>query len=764
METKIEALRVVGQPVSRKDGKDIVTGNVLYGVDMTLPGMLHGVIVRSSIPSGKITRLDVSRANGAAGVKAVLTAADVPSTRFGYGIKDELIFAAEQVRYAAEPLAAIAAVDEHAAEEAARLVEVEYEPEPGVFDVMEATRDGAPLVHEDMGSYEPNRLVTREWKPRLKTNIVHQNEFSRGDVEQGFREAEHVFEDTFRTKRVHHCYMEPHGCVAKVEGDKITVWTSTQKAFIVRATLADIFGVPEGSIRVVCTKIGGGFGGKNGVRLEHYAVALALKTGRPVRVVMRRSEEFTASAGSVPAAIVIKTGVKRDGTITARQAKFFWDCGAYTDGLPASNRALKDAAGPYRIPHLQVTSSLVYTNTMRGCPFRGLGVPEAIWAGESQMDMIAHRLGFDPVELRMKNLLEHGDVSPNGDVVDDVTAKECLQRAVDEIGYGKSRAKSRDRVIGVSMVYKTPTGAGGLSSAVVSINRDGSVQLLVGSSDVGGGMETSLAQIAAEELGVEVGDVSVASADTSTVPFDHGTYSSRVLVSSGMAVLSAVKEARSELLKIAGEILGEEPLSLLLRQKKIYRRTGTEAATVESIFQNPRCRQKTIVATSTVIDDGHKSGWRFGAQAVEIAVDRETGRIEVLRVVSVHDVGKAVNPPLVVGQVEGGVVMGLGYALSEELHLDDDGRIINAEFSDYGILFAQEVPPIQTILLESPLADGPFGAKGIGEIGLFAVAPAIANALQNACGVRITELPMRPEKVLAALESAVSSLKGSAVL
>jgi CO/xanthine dehydrogenase Mo-binding subunit len=759
----LEALRIVGQPVPRKDGRDIVTGNVIYGTDVILPGMLHGVIVRSSIPSGKINRINVTRAVGTAGVKAVLTAADVPSRRFGYGIKDELIFADEKVRYAAEPIAAIAAIDEDTAEEAARLVEVDYDPTPGIYDVLDATREGAALVHEEMASYEPNRLVTREWKPCPKTNIVHHNEFNRGDVEQGFREAEHVFENTFRTRRVHHGYMEPHACVAKVENDKITVWTSTQKAFIVRAMLADIFGVPEGSIRVLCTKIGGGFGGKNGGRLEQYAVALAQKTGRPVRIVMRRSEEFTASAGSVPAAIVIKTGVKRDGTITARAAKFFWDCGAYTDGLPASNRALKDAAGPYRIPHLQVTSSLVYTNTMRGCPFRGLGVPEAIWAGESQMDMIAHRLGLDPVEFRMKNLLDHGDVSPNGDVVDDVTAKECLQRAVDAIGYNKSKAKKPDHAVGISMVYKTPTGAGGLSSAVVSINRDGSVQLLVGSSDVGGGMETSLAQIAAEELCVDVVDVSVGSADTATVPFDHGTYSSRVLVSSGTAVLRAAAEARSELLKIAAEILGEEPSSLLLRQKKIYRRTGTEAATIESIFRDPRCRQKNIVATALAIDDGHKSGWRFGAQAVEIAVDRQTGQIEVLRVVSVHDVGKAVNPPLVVGQVEGGVVMGLGYALAEELYLDD-GRIINAEFSDYGIPFAEQVPPIQTILLESPLADGPFGAKGIGEIGLFAIAPAIANALQNACGARITDLPMRPEKVLAALEYAVDSSRGSAVL
>jgi len=554
----VETLRVVGQPVARKDSFDIVTGNVAYSVDVSLPGMLHGKIVRSAIPSGKVARLDVSRAKALPGVKAIIASADVPSRRFGYAVKDEQIFALSKVRYAGEPIAAIAAVDEETAEEAARLVEVEYEENPGIFGVLEATRDGAPLVHEEMGSYESNRLVTREWRPRPGTNVVHQNEFSRGDVEQGFNEADHVFEDIFKTKRVHHCYMEPHGCVARAESGRITVWTSTQRAFIVRSTLAEIFAVPEGSVRVICTKVGGGFGGKNGMRLEHYAVALALNTRRPVKIVMRRDEEFTASAGSVPAVIIMKTGVKRDGTITAREAKFFWDCGAYTDGLPASNRALKDAAGAYKISHVKVTSNLVYTNTMRGCPFRGLGVPEAIWAGESQMDMITHRLGFDPVEFRMKNLLEDGDIAPTGEALEDVTAKECLRRAVNEIGYDKSKPKKADHGIGISMIYKSPTGAGGLSSAVVSINRDGSIQLMVGSSDVGGGMETALAQIAAEEFGVELADVSVASGDTSTVPFDHGTYSSRVLVSSGMAVLRAAQDGRSQLLKLAGEILGED--------------------------------------------------------------------------------------------------------------------------------------------------------------------------------------------------------------
>ncbi|HEY2987731.1 MAG TPA: xanthine dehydrogenase family protein molybdopterin-binding subunit [Candidatus Binatia bacterium] len=754
MKTKVEALRVVGQPVSRKDGKDIVTGNVLYGVDMSLPGMLHGRVVRSAVASGKVVRIDDAAARALSGVRAVITAADVPATRFGYGIKDEQIFAAEKIRYAGEAIAAVAALDEESAEEAAGLVQVEYEETAGVFDVLEAAKKNAPLVHTELGDYEPNRLVTREWNPSPGTNVLHHIEMSRGDVETGFREADHVFEDTFRTRRVHHGYLEPHGCAAKVEGGggKITVWTSTQRVFIVRAMLADVFGVPEASVRVICTKVGGGFGGKNGVRLEHYAVALAMKTGRPVKMVMRRDEEFTASAGSVPAVVVMKTGVKRDGRMTAREVKFLWDCGAYSDGLPASNRAIKDGAGPYKLPHLKVTSSLVYTNTMRGCPFRGLGVPEAIWAGESQIDMIARRLGIDPVDFRMQNLIEDGDPAPTGEIQENVTARECLQRVVDASGYKRQKNKSDGRAVGVSMIYKSPTGAGGGSSAVVTLNRDGSVHLIIGSTDVGGGMETVLAQLAAEEFAVSIDDVTVLSADTSVVPFDYGTYSSRVLVSSGLAVLQAAAEARREFLETAGMVLGEEPSTLILREKKIFPRAGGKPVPIEEILRDPRCRQKNFTGGGAAAEDGKKGGWSFGAQAVEIEIDRETGEVRVLKVVSAHDLGKAINPPLAVGQVEGGVVMGLGYALREELRLDE-GRIINPSFADYAIPFAEQTPPIETILIESPSPVGPFGAKGIGELALFGIAPAIANALDNAVGKRLTELPLSPENVLKALET-----------
>ena len=749
----MEALRVVGQPLPRKDASNIVTGNVVYGTDVSLPGMLHGRVIRSSILSGRVTRLDVSRANSLSGVKAVITAADGPDTRFGYGIKDETIFASNTIRYAGEAIGAIVAVDEETAAEAVKLVDVEYEQTPGVFDVLEAIKDSAPLVHAEMGSYECNSTITRSWKPRPGTNILHEVESGRGNVENGFAEADHVFEDTFRTRRVQHCYLEPHGCLAKVDGDTITVWTSTQKAFIVRSALAGIFSLPESSIRVIGTKVGGGFGGKNGIRLEHYAVALAMKTGRPVKMVMPRTEEFTSSAGSVPATIVIKTGVKRDGTITARQVRFLWDCGAYSEGLPASNRAIHDAAGPYKMPHLRVTSTLVYTNTMRGCPFRGLGCPESIWAGESQIDMIAQRLKLDRIELRMKNLIEDGDraATPGGEILEGVMAKESLRRVVEQMRDGRVKASGRTRGIGISMVYKSPTSAGGaVSSAAVSLNRDGSIHVHIGSSDVGGGMETILAQMVAETFGLDIADVHVVSADTALVPFDHGTYSSRVTVSSGLAVLRAAGEVKNRLFEIAGKVMDEDPKRLMVRGKKVSRLTGGREIAIEEILNSPASPQKSLTATGFATEDGTK-GWRFGAQGVEVEIDSETGMIDVVRVVTAVDVGKAVNPPLVEGQLEGGVVMGLGYALHEELFLDE-GKTVNPTFSDYRIPFAQQIPPMQLILLESPLAEGPFGAKGIGELGLFAIAPAVASALEQAVGVRITELPMTPERVLAALE------------
>ncbi len=388
--------KVVGKPLPRLDGPDSVTGRAIYTVDVALPEMLHVKLFRSSVPHAKIRRLDVSRARALNGVAAVLTAGDVPAKRFGFGVQDEQLLAGDKVRYVGDVIAAVAAVDEATAEQALDLIDCDYAELPAALNIDEALRENAPLVHEQLSSYRLNTVLARDWHPVSGTNIAHQTAFSKGDIDIGFAEADEIFDDTFYSQQVQHCSLEPHAVVARWDGDRLTVWTSTQKVFLVRSGLAELFDLSEDKIRVIGSKIGAGFGGKNTMRLEPYAAALALKTGKPVRLVNTRAEEFFAAAGSVPARVRVRTGVKKDGAITARAMEFTWDTGAYAEGLAGSNRALKDGVGPYKIPNIRVSSTLVYTNKLRGCPFRGLGIPEAVWAGESQMDIISQKLGIDP--------------------------------------------------------------------------------------------------------------------------------------------------------------------------------------------------------------------------------------------------------------------------------------------------------------------------------------------------------------------------------
>ena len=435
--------KVVGKPLPRLDGPDSVTGRAIYTVDVALPEMLHIKLFRSDLPHAKIRRLDVSRARALNGVAAVLTADDVPAKRFGFGVQDEQLLAADKVRYVGDVIAAVAAVDETTAEQALDLIECDYAELPAALTLAEALSENAPLVHEQLSSYRLNTVLARDWHPVFGTNIAHQTSFAKGDIDKGFADADEIFDDTFRSQQVQHCSLEPHAVVAEWNGDRLTVWTSTQKVFLVRSGLADLFDLPEDKIRVIGSKVGAGFGGKNAMRLEPYAAALALKTGKPVRLVNSRAEEFFAAAGSVPAIVRVKTGVKKDGTITARAMEFTWDTGAYAEGLAGSNRALKDGVGPYKIPNIRVSSTLVYTNKLRGCPFRGLGIPEAVWAGESQMDIIAQKLGIDPVALRLKNCLDTGDVTPAGDRANHIALRECLLKVGAELKRWKKRAPAQ---------------------------------------------------------------------------------------------------------------------------------------------------------------------------------------------------------------------------------------------------------------------------------------------------------------------------------
>jgi len=755
--------RVIGTPVERVDGPEMLSGQALYGPDVKLPGMLWGKILRSPIPHGKVLRVDGEKAKKHPGVKAVISARDVPTRRYGYAIEDEHIFAIDKVRYVGQPVAAVAAIDEDTAEEALSLIDVEYNELPAVFDAEEAIRDGAPLVH-DLGQLNARSVYLASWHPVKGTNIIHQASNQRGNVETALQKADYVFEDTFRPSQIHHSYMEPHATLVAVRGGTITVWTCSQEVFELRTVMAALFGVPESKMRVICTKVGGGFGGKIEPRLEPITIALALKSGKPVKIVMTRTEEFTASAGSTPAIVKLKTGVMKDGTLVARDINFLWNTGAHAEGLAPSNRAMKDGIGPYRIPDIRVTSTLVYTNRVRGTQLRGLGVPEGAWAIESQTDMIADRLGMDPLDLRLKNILREGDINSIGDAVQSIGLLECLEKVAAEIGWGKPKAKNVGR--GLAVIAKSPTTHSSISGAHVLFNEDGSAQVMVGASEIGQGMCVVLSQIAAEELGIPVEAVGITCADTGATPYDRGTFSSRVTFYTGMAVKKAAEDAKRQLFEMASKML-EIPASDLVveNQRVVSVRQPQAALTLREILEHAHNHEKPILGRGWYGGKGdypslpHKTqgkeyvpGWKYAAQAVEVEVDEETGIIKVIKIASAHDVGTSLNPIGVKGQIVGGVVMGLGYALHERLEFEE-GRVINPSFMDYKLPSSQQIPEIVPIPVEVPLPEGPFGAKGVGELAVVGIAPAIGNAIYDAFKVRIKDLPLFPERVLSAIEN-----------
>jgi carbon-monoxide dehydrogenase large subunit len=751
----VTRFKVVGKPLPRLDGPETVTGRATYTVDVVLPSMLHAKLYRSPLAHAKISRLDVSRARALRGVAAVLTAADVPRKRFGFTVQDEEVLASEKVRYIGDAVAAVAAKDEETAEAALNLIECEYDELPAALTTDEALKENAPLVHEHLDSYRLNDMLARSWHAVAGTNIANQAVYSRGDIDWGFAEADEIFDDTFTAQQVQHCSLEPHAVTAHWDGKRLTLWTSTQKVFLVRSGLADLFDLPENKIRVIGSKVGAGFGGKNAMRLEPYAAALTLKTGRPVRLVNSRAEEFAAAAGSVPATVRVKTGVKRDGTITARAMEFIWDTGAYAEGLPGSNRALKDGVGPYRIPHIRVASTLVYTNKLRGCPFRGLGIPEAVWAGESQMDIIAAKLAIDPVALRLKNCLNTGDETPAGDRANHIALSECLLAVSEELRRWEKHAP-KNHGFGVALIHKSPTTSAASSKALIRIGADASVELLIGATDVGGGTGTSLGQIAAEELGIAPTDIRVVIADTELTPFDHGTYSSRVTAYVGAAVKLAATDARRQLIEASARLWNLAPDKLQVEARKVVapdRRRMTfgeviKKSTLTEILGTGSFESKGLRAgdASSNQQDSAAAGWPFGAQVVEVKVDRETGVIKLVRVASAHDLGKAINPMAVTSQIQGGIAMGIGYALFEGLQFEA-GKVANSSFADYKIATARDMPSATPVIVEKPYPSEPYGAKGVGEMAVFGIAPAIANAVASITGVRIKDLPMSAEKV-----------------
>ena len=744
-------MQVVGTSVKRLDAQDKVTGVASYAGDVRLPGMAYAKLVPSPLPHALIKRIDVSRARALPGVYAVLTGAELVGMEQTYGSerKDRPIVAIDKVRFQGEPVAAIAAVDEATAEAAVELVEVDYEELPLVTDMLAALEPESALVH-----------------PK---NLCHEYHYEWGDVERGFAESDHIFEDTFTFPMVYHYAMEPHACVAKYDGEGITVWASAQHPFIVREELARIFHLPLNSVQVIVPYSGGGFGSKSYSKIEPITTALAREAGRPVRLALTVEEAFkTVRRHSARA--TIKTGVKADGTFVARECLAYVDTGAYADnGVRVTQRIGDRIPGPYRWPHLKVDSYGVYTNTTPAGSYRSIGGPQAAWACESQVDIIAAALGMDPMELRLKNLAVPGEEVRRGRRPLEADLAVGVRAVAEGVGWGGYRPSSPRPGVkrGIGMACSiTNAGANPTSTAIARMHADGSVTLLVGTTELGQGSRTTMAQIGAEELGLGMDDMRVVSSDTGIVPYDRSTGSSRSTTLMGLAVQGAAVEVREQLLEIAAEHFETFPDKLTVEDGAVT--LGDERISFADLV-----RQRFDGAGGELIGRGyvssqHASGkltqepvfWEVGIGAAEVEVEEATGVVRILRYVSAIDCGKAINPLQAEGQDEGAAMQAIGHTLFEEM-IYEDGQLLNPNMIDYRVPTFADLPEVfETILIENGDGPGPYGAKGIGEGGVVSVAPAVANAIFNATGVRIKDLPLTPERVWRALEAAKREKQG----
>ena len=662
------------------------------------------------------------------------------------------------MRFVGDGVAVVAATSEEIAEEALDLIRVEYEPLPAVFDPEEAMQEGAPSIH----GTEHNLVMP----PFVVAS---------GDVEAGFAEADFIFEDRYVTSRHVPASMEPNVCICQFDASgKLTVWISTQAPFMVRGSLSDVLGIPMSQIRVICEHMGGGFGAKQDLYQHEYLCALlAQRTGRPVKMEYTRAETFIAGRTRHPVIVELKQGVKRNGTLTARQARYIANSGAYGSHGPGVTRVGTSALGSlHKCPNVQIEGLCVYTNTPIAGAFRGYGAPQAYFALESQMDAIAERLGIDPIELRLRNAFQVGDRGPSGTPFTSCELPDCLQRGAALIEWNELRERSGGvgpikHGVGVACQLHSATSYPAVkeaAGAIISINEDGTAQLLVGSADLGTGSKTVLAQIAAEELGIPFEHIRVVSGDTDVTPYDIGAYASRTTFISGGATQAAAAQAKEQLLALAAQELQTPAADLEIRDGVIWSKgTPEKTLTLKELLASPGGRAaRTVIGKATFAP---RNDYSFAAQFAEVAVDTETGQVRVSKMVAVHDIGKAINPTTAEGQVEGALQQGIGFALLEDLVVDDTtGRTRNANFVDYKLLTALDMPEIQVELLESEDKLGPFGAKGVAEDGTCPTAAAIANAIYHATGLRMKELPITAERLLMAFQLASSADPASANL
>ena len=758
----------IGSSPPRLEAGDKATGRARYVDDIQLPGMLHAALLTSPHAHARILgyRLDAVRA--IPGVKAIVIGADFSGPRAGGIIKDESMVARGKVRYVGEPVAAVAATDPETASRAAAAIEVDYAPLPAVLSIDDALAPGAPILHEEYAAY------VKTVQGGGHGNVVFESSVVEGDVERAFGQCDVIVEGTWETQAQHHVYMEPNGCVADVDAaGRITLHATCQSVHHVQQRVAEELGEPMARIRVIATRVGGAFGGKHASNIHSIAAWLARAARRPVKLVLSRMQDFEIQRSRHPARIWMKTGARRDGTILARDVRLTIDGGAYADeSPPVLAFALLMARGPYRIPNARARGQAVYTNKLRAGSFRGFGNPQATFAGETQIDELAAKLGLDPVELRLKNAMRPGDTAFGGQPVPSCVLPECITRVRDAQRAAPPLAPRNGRRRGTGFaVISHISGLMG-TAASVQLRTDGSIALATGCVDIGQGADTAMVQICADALGVPIERVSYAPQDSDASPYNWKTAGSRSTYMTGRAVAVAATEMRDKMQRHAAELMecAEQDLELRpggnvglkgvpkavtfkeIALHSLFRSGGPIAATHGFVFDGPGFDPKRAAIHQLAF--ANLGVYTFGAHCVEVDVDEATGEVEVRRAWCAHDVGRAVNPVSCEGQIQGGFVQGIGYALTEAMKWNDEGWLITATLADYKVPGVLDCPTeIHPIVLEDPDPTHPVGAKGIGEPSLVGAAPAIANAIGNATGARLRRLPMTPERVLDALEA-----------
>lgn len=768
----------IGESVPRVDAREKVIGAAVFTDDMQFgPGMLHARILRSPHPHALIKKIDVSRARALSGVKAVVTGEETPGF-IGLYLQDRHIFCRDRVRYVGDPVAGVAAADEETAEKALELIEVEYELLPPVLDPEDGVKPGAPLLHPDLGKYEVANFIF----PRPGTNISNYFKIRRGDVEGAWSKCAFVVEKKYRVPHIQHVPIEPHAAVAVWdESDNITLWASSQSPFAQRNLIAKALGLSQGRIRVISPYLGGGFGSKAGVSMEALAVVIAKAVkGRPVKLRLTREEEFFTTFVRQGLAAHFKMGCDKNGSLIAMENTYYWDAGAYTEyGVNMTRAGGYSGTGPYDVPNVKVDSICVYTNHPVGGPMRGFGMPELHSGLEQCIDDLARAANVDPVEFRRINCVRGGDVIATGMVMHPLGLAECIEKVARDIGWGKKSrpgAPNKRRGKGIAIMWKAPAmppNAG--SSARVSLNEDGTVLVALGGQELGQGTFTVMAQMAAAALGVPYDWVKVAApVDTKYSPYEWQTVASRLTWSMGNAVVSAARDARKQILDMVAEVWDEDADDLDIVNGNVISYRTEETISLKNIviygLPNPKGdgwigkpvlgRGSFMPTYVTGLDAETGQGPRAvvhyttGAQAVEVEVDMDTGKVNVIRAAAAFDLGRAINPGMAKAQMEGGLVQGISTALFEALNLKG-GVVTNPSFVDYRIAAAADAPhEIFAEIVEVPQDDGPWGARGIGEHAMVPTIPAVANAIYDAIGVRMEAPPYSSEKVYLAMVEA----------